>query len=206
MKTYKIIIFGPPGSGKGTQAKLIAKHYGLEHISTGDIFRKIRKEDSELGRLVKSLIDNGQLVPDDVTTKIVEEKLKHMKKGYILDGFPRTIPQAKALREFADINYVIYLDVSDETLIKRVSSRLMCRCGESYNTITNPPKEENLCDKCGKELYQREDEQPKVVAKRLKVYNKNTKPLLEFYKDVRVKVDGEPDISEVFEEIKKVLG
>jgi len=205
MKTYNIIILGPPGSGKGTQAKLIAERYNIEHVSTGDIFRAKKNEDSELGRKIKELIDNGKFVPDDITIKIVEEKLESLKNGYILDGFPRTLPQAEALKEFASLNYVVYIDVSDNILIKRLSSRLMCSCGESYNKITKPPKEENICDKCGKELFQREDERPEVVAERLKIYNEKTKPLLEFYKSILIRVDGEPDIPLVFEEIKKIL-
>lgn len=205
MKTYKIIIFGPPGSGKGTQAKLVAEHYKIEHISTGDIFREKSKEDTELGKKVKELIDNGRYVPDEVTIPIVKEKLKNLK-GFILDGFPRTVYQVEVLKTFAEINYVIYIDVSDETLVKRLSSRLMCSCGESYNKVTKPPKVSNKCDKCGKELFQREDEKPGIVAKRLKVYEEKTKPLLEFYKNILVKIDGEPSIAEVFKQIKKVLG
>lgn len=205
MKNYKIIILGPPGSGKGTQAKLIAERYNIEHISTGDIFRAKKNEYSDLGRKIKELIDNGQYVPDDITIKIVEEKITNMKTGYILDGFPRTIPQAEALKTFSDINYVICINVSKKTLVKRLSSRLMCTCGESYNKVTKLPKVKNKCDKCGKDLYQRDDEKPEVVAERLKVYKEKTKPLLKFYKNVLVKIDGEPDIPEVFEEIKKVL-
>ena len=205
MKNYKIIILGPPGSGKGTQAKLIAERYGIEHISTGDIFRAKKNEDSDLGRKIKDLIDNGKYVPDDITIRIVEEKIESLKDGYILDGFPRTIPQAEALKGFSDINYVVYINVSKKTLVKRLSSRLMCACGESYNKITKLPKVKNKCDKCGKDLYQREDEKPEVVAERLKVYKEKTKPLLKFYKEVLLKIDGEPDIPEVFEQIKKVL-
>jgi len=205
MKNYKIIILGPPGSGKGTQAKLIAERYNIEHVSTGDIFRAKKNEDSDLGRKIKELIDNGQYVPDDITIKIVEEKITNMKTGYILDGFPRTIPQAEALKTFSDVNYVVCIDVSKKTLVKRLSSRLMCTCGESYNKITKLPKVKNKCDKCGKDLYQRDDEKPEVVAERLKVYKEKTKPLLKFYKNVLVKIDGEPDIPEVFEEIKKIL-
>lgn len=205
MKNYKIIILGPPGSGKGTQAKLIAERYGIEHISTGDIFRAKKNEDSELGRKIKDLIDNGHYVPDDITIKIVQEKVEGLQKGYILDGFPRTIPQAEALKTFSNMDYVIYIDVSQKTLVKRLSSRLMCTCGESYNKVTKPPKVNNKCDKCNNDLYQREDEKPKVVKERLKVYKEKTKPLLKFYKDVLVKVDGEPDIPEVFEQVKKVL-
>lgn len=205
MKTYNIIILGPPGSGKGTQAKMIAERYSIEHVSTGDIFRAKRQEDSELGKKIKELIDNGHFVPDDITIQIVEEKIESLKNGYILDGFPRTVPQAESLKTFADINYVIYIDVSEKTLIKRLSSRLMCSCGESYNKITKPPKEDDKCDKCGQDLFQREDEKPEVVAERLRVYNEKTKPLLGFYQDVLLRVDGEPDITEVFERIKKVL-
>jgi len=206
METHKIILLGPPGSGKGTQAKMIAENYNIEHISTGDIFRAKRNEDSELGRQIKNLIDNGQFVPDNITIQIVKEKLESKKEGYILDGFPRTVPQAESLKTFADINKVIYIDVKDDVLIKRLSSRLTCACGESYNKITKPPKKENTCDKCGKELFQREDEKPEVVAERLKIYMEKTSPLLDFYKDILVRVNGELDIPEVFEEIKKILG
>ncbi|MBU4501989.1 MAG: adenylate kinase [Nanoarchaeota archaeon] len=205
MKTYKIVILGPPGSGKGTQAKMIAEKYGIEHISTGDIFRAKRGDGTELGNKIKELIDNGNFVPDDITIKIIEEKLGSIEGGYMLDGFPRTIPQAEALKGFADINMVIYIDVKDEVLVSRLSSRLMCKCGESYNKITKKPKKDNFCDKCNQELYQREDETPEVVQERLKIYKEKTEPLLDFYKDILVRVDGDQPINKVFEDIKKVL-
>ena len=205
MKIDKIIMLGPPGSGKGTQAKLIAGQYNLEHISTGDIFRKKKDEDSPLGNQIRELINNGKFVPDEITIQIIKEKLESTETGYILDGFPRTIPQAEALKTFADINKVLYIDVSDEVLIKRLSSRLMCSCGESYNKVTKLPKEENICDQCGKELFQREDEKPDVIAERLRIYQEKTKPLLEFYQDILVRIDGELDIPEIFENIKKIL-
>ena len=205
MKTYKMLIMGPPGSGKGTQAKLIAERYNIEHISTGDIFRAKSNEDSEMGRKIKELIDQGHFVPDDVTIQIVKEKLENMETGYILDGFPRTVPQAEELKNFADINQVVYIDVPEDILVNRLSSRLMCSCGESYNKITKKPKVENICDKCGKELYQRDDEKPEIVAGRLKIYREKTQPLLNFYKELLVKVNGEPDINQVFEEIKNIL-
>ena len=205
MKTYKMLIMGPPGSGKGTQAKLIAERYNIEHISTGDIFRAKSNEDSEMGRKIKELIDQGHFVPDDVTIQIVKEKLENMEAGYILDGFPRTVPQAEELKNFADINQVVYIDVPEDILVNRLSSRLMCSCGESYNKITKKPKVENICDKCGKELYQRDDEKPEIVAGRLKIYREKTQPLLNFYKELLVKVNGEPDINQVFEEIKNIL-
>ncbi len=200
-----LILLGPPGSGKGTQAKLIAEKYGLEHISTGDIFRAKKDEDSELGKEIRELIDNGKYISDELTIKIVKEKLESLDKEYILDGFPRTELQAEKLKEFSEITHVIYIDVSEETLVMRLSSRLMCSCGESYNKITKKPKADNKCDKCGKELFQREDEKPEVVAERLKVYKEKTEPLLEFYKDVLIKIDGEPDILTVFKEIEEVL-
>lgn len=206
MKKYKIIILGPPGSGKGTQAKLIAEHYGIDHVSTGDIFREKKKEDSELGRLVKELIDNGRLVPDDITIKIVEEKVKGLKKGYLLDGFPRTVPQAEALDKIDKLTHVLYIEVSEETLLKRITSRRVCECGESYHLIFNPPKEEGICNKCGKEIYQRVDDAEDKVKERLKEYDTKTKPLLDYYKKKLIKIDGEPAISEIFEEIKKFLG
>lgn len=206
MKKYKIIILGPPGSGKGTQAKLIAEHYGIDHVSTGDIFREKKKEDSELGRLVKELIDNGRLVPDDITIKIVEEKVKGLKKGYLLDGFPRTVPQAEALDKIDKLTHVLYIEVSEETLLKRITSRRVCECGESYHLIFNPPKEEGICNKCGKEIYQRVDDAEDKVKERLKEYDTKTKPLLDYYKKKLIKIDGELAISEIFEEIKKFLG
>ncbi len=207
MKNYRIVIMGPPGSGKGTQAKLMAEKYDIEHISTGDIFRAKKEENSELGRKIRKLIDNGKFVPDEITIRIIKERLESLNgRGYILDGFPRTVPQAEALNGFADITHVIYIDVPKEILIERLSSRLMCKCGESYNKVSKKPKIDGICDKCGQKLFQREDEKPRVVAERLKIYQEKTKPLLDFYKDKLFKVDGTAKIPEVFEEIKKILG
>ena len=206
-----IILIGPQGSGKGTQAKFIAKEYALPHVSTGDMLRGIREEDSDLGRQVKELMDNGTLVPDKITNEVVRERLaKHdCKEGFILDGYPRNIGQARYLSGIRNIDYVIDVEISDQEAVKRLSSRLTCKgCGSVYNTITNPPKKESLCDKCDGELFQRDDDRPDAIMNRLEIYHKQTQPLIEFYKrqGILIEVNGERDISSVFKDIKHKIG
>ena len=177
-----IILQGAPGAGKGTQASKIADRYGLPHISTGDIFRENIKNQTEIGKLAKSYIDKGQLVPDEVTCKIVEERISRddCKKGYMLDGFPRTIAQAEALDKITKIDLVINIDVDHSLLLERLCGRRVCKdCGESYhvsrlNGATN-------CARCGGELYQRKDDNPETVQSRLDVYNAQTAPLIAYY-------------------------
>lgn len=212
----KIIMLGAPGAGKGTQAKMIADKYGLPHVSTGDIFRANIKEGTELGKEAKKYMDAGQLVPDELTVKILLDRVAKddCKNGYLLDGFPRTIPQAevldKALTELGDkIDYAINVDVPDENIVKRMSGRRACvNCGATYHIEHIPPKTEGICDRCGKELILRDDDKPETVLNRLKVYHDQTQPLIDFYtgKGVLKSVDGTVDMKDVFASIVAILG
>lgn len=203
----KIIFLGAPGSGKGTHAARVKTELGVPHISTGDIFRENIKGGTPLGVLAKSYIDKGALVPDDVVIKIVEDRLKRedCQKGFILDGFPRTIYQAEALKKIADIDVVINLVVDDEAIVKRVAGRRMCRCGETYNVAFLNGA--TTCAKCGGELYQREDDKEETVKSRLEVYHKETAPLIDYYrKEGLLKdVDGSKGIEAVYADILKVI-
>lgn len=203
----KIIFLGAPGSGKGTHATRVKTELGLPHISTGDIFRENIKGGTPLGVLAKSYIDKGALVPDDVVIKIVEDRLSRedCKNGFILDGFPRTIYQAEALKKIASIDVVINLVVDDEAIVKRVAGRRMCRCGETYNVAFLNGA--TTCAKCGGELYQREDDKEETVKSRLEVYHKETAPLIDYYrKEGLLKdVDGSQGIEAVYNDIMKVL-
>ena len=203
----KIIFLGAPGSGKGTHATRVKTELGIPHVSTGDIFRENIKGGTPLGVLAKSYIDKGALVPDDVVIKIVEDRLSRedCKNGFILDGFPRTIYQAEALKKIATIDVVINLVVDDEAIVKRVAGRRMCRCGETYNVAFLNGA--TTCAKCGAELYQREDDKEETVKSRLEVYHKETAPLIDYYrKEGLLKdVDGSQGIEAVYNDIMKVL-
>lgn len=211
----KIIMLGAPGAGKGTQAKMLADKYGIPHISTGDIFRANIKNETELGKKAKEYMDQGLLVPDELTCNLVVDRIQQedCKKGYILDGFPRTIPQAealdKALTELNDkIDYAINVEVTDENIVGRMSGRRACvGCGATYHIVYNPTKAEGICDRCGKELILRDDDKPETVQKRLNVYHEQTQPLIDFYKNKGVlkEVDGTVDMNDVFNAIVKVL-
>lgn len=211
----KIIMLGAPGAGKGTQAKMLADKYGIPHISTGDIFRANIKNETELGKKAKEYMDQGLLVPDELTCNLVVDRIQQedCKKGYILDGFPRTIPQAealdKALTELNDkIDYAINVEVPDENIVGRMSGRRACvGCGATYHVVYNPTKTEGVCDRCGKELILRDDDKPETVQKRLNVYHEQTQPLIDFYKNKNVlkEVDGTVDMNDVFNAIVKVL-
>jgi adenylate kinase len=212
----KIIMLGAPGAGKGTQAKMIADKYNIPHISTGDIFRANIKAGTELGVEAKKYMDQGQLVPDELTVKILLDRVagEDCKNGYVLDGFPRTIPQAevldKALSELGDkIDYAINVDVPDENIVKRMGGRRACvACGATYHIEHIPPKKEGICDRCGKELILRDDDKPETVKNRLQVYHDQTQPLIEFYqaKGVLKQVDGTVDMKDVFAAITAILG
>ena len=212
----KIIMLGAPGAGKGTQAKMIADKYNVPHISTGDIFRANIKNGTELGMEAKKYMDQGLLVPDELTVKILLDRVAQddCKNGYVLDGFPRTIPQAqvldKALSEINDkIDYAINVDVPDENIIKRMGGRRAClSCGATYHIEHIPPKKEGICDTCGKELVLRDDDKPETVGNRLDVYHKQTQPLIEFYsaKGILKTVDGTVDKKDVFSAIESILG
>lgn len=210
-----IIIMGLPGAGKGTQAAKIIKKHSIPHISTGDMFRLAIKNETDLGKQAKAFMDQGELVPDEVTVGIVKERLSQSdaKGGFLLDGFPRTIEQAEALNKIMEdlgsqIDQTINIDVPEEELMNRLTGRRICEtCGATYHLVFNPPKEEGICDLDGCKLYQREDDNPDTVANRLEVNIKQTTPLLNFYKELGVlsTVDGSKDIDEVFEEIDEIL-
>ncbi|MCD8378790.1 MAG: adenylate kinase [Lachnospiraceae bacterium] len=212
----KIIMLGAPGAGKGTQAKMIAERYQIPHISTGDIFRANIKNGTELGKEAKKYMDQGLLVPDELTVKILLDRVAQPDcvNGYVLDGFPRTIPQAEvldsALNEMGDaIDYAINVDVPDENIVKRMSGRRAClSCGATYHIEHVPPKKEGICDVCGQPLVLRDDDKPETVLNRLKVYHDQTQPLIEFYsaKGVLKTVDGTVDMKDVFLSITAILG
>ncbi len=212
----KIIMLGAPGAGKGTQAKMIAEKYGIPHVSTGDIFRANIKGGTELGMEAKKYMDQGLLVPDELTVKILLDRVAQpdCKNGYVLDGFPRTIPQAevleKALEEQGErIDFAINVDVPDENIVKRMSGRRAClKCGATYHLEHIPPKKEGICDACGTELVLRDDDKPETVLNRLKVYHDQTQPLIDFYtaKGVLRSVDGTRQMQDVFAAIVEILG
>ncbi len=210
-----LILMGLPGAGKGTQAEKINEKYNIPHISTGDMFRLAIKEGTELGTKAKSYMDQGELVPDEVTIGIVKERLgkDDCKNGFLLDGFPRTIAQAEALQSILTdmnetIDYVLHVDVPKEKLLERLTGRRICpTCGATYHVIYNPPKVEGKCDKDGAELIQREDDQEETVKNRLDVNVKQAQPLLDYYqeKGYLVKVDGDQDIDQVFQDIQSKI-
>lgn len=212
----RIIMLGAPGAGKGTQAMLIAEEYGIPHISTGDIFRANIKNNTELGKKAKEYMDQGLLVPDELTCDLVVDRISQddAKNGYVLDGFPRTIPQAEALTEALKkrneaIDFALDVDVPDENIVSRMSGRRAClNCGATYHIVFAAPKKEGVCDICGKELVLRDDDKPETVQKRLTVYHEQTQPLIEYYKNAGVlhKLDGTKDINDIFASIKELLG
>lgn len=206
---------GLPGAGKGTQAEQIVEKYNIPHISTGDMFRAAMKNNTELGRKAKSFMDNGDLVPDEVTNGIVRERLSEddAKDGFLLDGFPRTVEQAQELENIlsdlgTELDAVINIDVEKDVLMKRLTGRWICRtCGKTYHEIYNPPKVPGKCDLDGGELYQRDDDKKETVEKRLNVNMKQTKPLLDFYskKGKLHNINGEQEIKDVFVDVEKIL-
>ncbi|QUI21498.1 adenylate kinase [Vallitalea pronyensis] len=212
----KLIMLGAPGAGKGTQAKRIAEKYDIPHISTGDIFRANIKKETQLGLKAKEYMDKGLLVPDELVVDIVADRLLEddCKKGFILDGFPRTIPQAESLDEAlakmdTKMDYAINIDVPDENIVRRMSGRRACvKCGATYHLKYSAPKKENVCDTCEGELIIRDDDQPETVQKRLSVYHKQTRPLIDYYqgKNILITVDGTVDIDKVTESIIDILG
>ena len=203
----KIVMLGMQGSGKGTQAKMIAEKYSWQHISTGDIFRENMKNDTELGKEAKKYVNNGKLVPDELTIRMVEDYLKD-KDDFILDGFPRNLEQTKALAGFVKLDKVLHLKITDEEAVKRLSARWQCKaCGAVFNTNSKQPKEKGKCDTCGDELYQRDDDKPDAIKERLKIYHGNFDPIISFYFEngILVDINGEQPIEKVFEELVKVL-
>ena len=201
-----IVLLGAPGAGKGTQAALIKEKYNLPHISTGDIFRKNIREGTPLGVQVKAIIDRGELVPDELTVALVKDRLAQpdCKDGYILDGFPRTIAQAEALEGFSKVDMAINIAVENEAVIGRIAGRRMCKCGETYHVSTYDMED---CAKCGSRLYQRDDDREEVVRERLRVYDEQTKPLIDFYanRNLLRTVDGSGGVDATFELVCKVI-
>ncbi|MBQ9278266.1 MAG: adenylate kinase [Lachnospiraceae bacterium] len=212
----KIIMLGAPGAGKGTQAKMIAEKFGIPHISTGDIFRANIKNGTELGAKAKEYMDKGLLVPDELVVDLIMDRFKadDCKNGYILDGFPRTIPQAEALDKALSANgdsvdYAIDVEVPDENIVNRMSGRRACvGCGATYHIKYNPTKVEGKCDACGEALILRDDDKPETVLNRLNVYHEQTQPLIDYYnnKGILKEVDGTVDMNDVFNAIVSILG
>ena len=210
-----IILMGLPGAGKGTQASEIVKKFPIPHISTGDMFRKAIKDETDLGKEAKSYMDRGELVPDEVTVGIVKERISEddAKKGFLLDGFPRTIDQAESLSQIMseldrEIDAVINIEVPEEELMNRLTGRRICeKCGTTYHLAFNPPKVDGVCDIDGGKLYQREDDNPETVSNRLSVNVKQSKPILEYYnnKGVLKNIDGSKDIDEVTNDVIDIL-
>lgn len=212
----KIIMLGAPGAGKGTQAKQIAAKYEIPHISTGDIFRANIKNGTELGRKAKEYMDQGMLVPDELTCDLVMDRIAQddCQRGFVLDGFPRTIPQAEALTNALDkigqsMDFAIDVDVPDENIVNRMGGRRAClNCGATYHLVFNPTKAEGVCDTCGNPTVLRDDDKPETVQKRLSVYHDQTQPLIDYYKKQNIlkSVDGTKPMDEVFSDIVAILG
>lgn len=212
----KIVMLGAPGAGKGTQAKMIAEKYGIPHVSTGDIFRANIKNGTALGMEAKKYMDQGRLVPDELTVKILLDRVAQpdCANGYVLDGFPRTIPQAEVLDEALQgqgekLDWAVNVDVPDGNIVRRMSGRRAClKCGATYHIEHIPPKKEGACDACGSELVLRDDDRPETVQNRLKVYHEQTQPLIDFYtgKGILRSVDGTRDMRDVFAAITEILG
>jgi adenylate kinase len=207
-----LIFLGPPGAGKGTLAGLASKELGIPHISTGDIFRDAIKRETELGKKVKEIVGRGDLVPDELTVSLVRERLtqKDAAKGFIFDGFPRTIPQAEALEKFQGLDAVINFKISDKEVVKRLSGRRVCKsCGSIYNVDNLPPKKEGTCDKCGGPLYIRDDDKMESIKNRLEVYKNQTEPLIRFYekkkllRDVRSNKTPEDTLAQLRKELSR---
>ena len=211
----RIVLLGPPGAGKGTHAKILSERYKIPHISTGDILRSQIQKQTPLGQRAKSFIDSGKLVPDNLVVEMVQERLRNddVKNGFILDGFPRTVDQAEALDEILEkakmsLHFVLQFDTSEEVIVDRLSGRRACpNCGANYHVYNIPPKNEGICDVCSRPLIQRKDDEPETVRKRLKVYQEQTAPLIEFYKKrklLRV-VNGDLEIEPLQAELAQCL-
>lgn len=210
----RMVFLGPPGSGKGTQAKKLVEKYSLAHIATGDILRRAVKDETELGSSAKKFVDAGELVPDEIILGIIKEELTGIGEGFIFDGFPRTLAQAEGLDGIlselgVNIDHVISLKVADETIIDRLVSRRLCKnCGFEFNLKTRPPKIKGVCDRCGGGLFQRTDDTVEVINNRLLVYRQKTEPIENYYRKrgILVEVDGDKDFNDVFGSITEMVG
>jgi adenylate kinase len=210
----RLVFLGPPGSGKGTQAKRLAKEFDLAHIATGDILRQAIKEGTELGSKARKFMDGGELVPDEIILGLIKEELTRGSEEFILDGFPRTLDQARGLDRILGelglgLDCVVGLDVSDEAIVERLVSRRLCKnCGFEFNLKTRPPQKEGVCDRCGGQLYQRTDDTAEVIHNRLAVYREKTKPIEDFYrrKGILVELDGGGSFDEVYDSISRNVG
>lgn len=207
----KLIMFGPPGAGKGTQTDILCRRYGIQKISTGDALREVIRSGSELGQQVKGLMDQGKFVPDEIVTEIIRDRVSSpdCANGFILDGFPRNLAQAEALLNMGiRMNKALLINVPDEVLVERVQGRVVCsKCGASYHVTNNPPQEEGVCDKCGGCLEARSDDRPETVRARLKTYHELTDPVVDFYRGrgILSETDGTADIETATAEILKIL-
>jgi len=205
----KIALFGPPGAGKGTQARYIVDRFDIPQISTGDLLRAQVREGTELGRMAKDYMDRGALVPDEVVIGMMKERVSEddCRNGFILDGFPRAIPQARALEDFVQLDSVVNITVDGSALIRRITGRRMCKCGATYHIDYNPPDTPGKCDKCGAQLYQRDDDKEETVRKRLDVYRSQTQPLIEYYREKGIlkDFDGNRPIEEISSDIVSYL-
>lgn len=206
----KICLFGPQGSGKGTQAERLIDTYGVPHLSPGNIFRKAIADQTELGQKVKSILDAGELVPNEVTNAIMKERLEQEDAldGFVLDGYPRNENQAEALDGVTSLSHVFVIDISDDESVNRISRRRVClECGSTYHLDFKPSKEEGVCDEDGKELVQRDDDKPEAIKKRLEIYHAETKPLLDRYEErgILFRIDGMQSIEKVWEDVQEAL-
>jgi len=203
----RLILIGPQGSGKGTQADLISDKYKIPHIPVGNILLDNIKMNTDLGKLAKPYYDKGKLVPIEVVSDLIKQRIKKKDciKGFILDGYPRTIEQANLLEQFTEIDIIILIELPKEKVYERISKRYMCKCGANYHLVYKPSKVKGVCDKCRGKLFRREDDTIPAIKKRLEIYNKETKPLIKYYGKKVIRINGDQPIPKVFEDIKKVL-
>jgi len=211
-----LILLGPPGAGKGTQADLVSKQAGVAHVATGDLFRENIRNETELGQQAKVFVESGRLVPDELTVRMLLDRLDRpdTQKGVLLDGFPRTVDQAKALdaalnQRAQAVDKVLYINVGEEEVVRRLAGRWTCRqCGAVYHQVFSPPKQQGVCDKCGGELYQRDDDKPETVRNRLSVFTQQTAPLVDYYRGQGklLEVNGEQGTEAVGKDLLKVAG